>query len=89
MIKNDTSIQLWECAAEVRRFLENIWTRWHEARGYIPAIQSIGTCGRSSVFLKRVYFKGLHIEAVWATDSKNCGASQSGFYANGKWNNHS
>ena len=88
-MRDNTYTQLLECAIEVRSFLEKMWPQWHQARGETPETQSEGTCGRSSFFLKRVYFEELRIEAVFATGGKGCGLSQSGFFSNGKWHNHS
>lgn len=42
-------------AARVRAFLEPVWVEWHRARGgNLPVPLSRFTCGRSSLFLKRV-----------------------------------
>lgn len=51
----DTSHQLFMLALQVRSFLEPVWLEWHAAGGAdIPSPPSRTTCGRSSLFLKRV-----------------------------------
>lgn len=81
--------KLTQYASDTRAFLETVWPRWHKARGIQPSINSTGTCGRSSLFLQKVYLEELAINSNWVTGGANCGLAHSGYYDGADWNNHS
>ncbi len=85
---NNLQHKLVKNATLARKYLETIWPIWHESRNIMPDVQSQGTCGRSSLFVQRV-LKECGIESQWVTGGNNCGKEFSGFYANGKFHNHS
>lgn len=74
--------RLFLIALQARSFLEPVWLDWHTTRGGdIPAPLSRTTCGRSSLFLKRV------LQAECPAPE---GGPQTyfGFHAGSNWQSH-
>ncbi len=77
-----TERRLFLIALQVRAFLEPAWLEWHTSSGGdIPAPLSRSTCGRSSLFLKRV----LHALSPCAGDAPQ---AYFGFHAGNEWKSH-
>ncbi len=72
--------RLFLLALRARAFLEPVWLEWHTANGGdIPSPLSRSTCGRSSLFLKRI----LHAEFPGLTPR-----AWFGFHAGHDWQSH-
>lgn len=73
--------RLFLTALRVRAFLEPVWLEWHNAQGDdAPAPLSRSTCGRSSLFLKRVLRAGF--------PPADAPRAWFGFHAGGDWRSH-
>jgi hypothetical protein len=79
---DESERRLFLIALQARAFLEPAWLEWHASSGGdIPAPLSRSTCGRSSLFLKRVLqtlnpFPGVEPRATF------------GFHAGNEWKSH-
>ncbi len=72
--------RLFLISLRARAFLEPVWLEWHAANGGdIPSPLSRTTCGRSSLFLKRI----LQAEFPRLTTQ-----ARFGFHAGGDWRSH-
>lgn len=83
---------LWDVAVSCRAFLESVWPSWHAERGTSPAILSMWTCSRSSLFLQRVLREDFSVAATWVTGCPHDTDGQpfpAGFYNGHDWQGHS
>lgn len=84
---------LFRLASAAKVFLQPAWVRWRQSRGKpIPAIASLHTCGRSSLFLRdALRLEGYSAEWVngiprFAAGGKEIGPF--GFFSGKRWESH-
>jgi hypothetical protein len=85
--------QLFQFAVSARRFIEPVWTEWHEAGGSSPpSVASRFTCGRTSLFLVKV-LQAEGFEAQWQSGTPRLSEEGPelgpyGFYTGSRWESH-